>query len=246
MPEFASPLLRRPPNAKEKRAGAVILRHWRRFVTAKTHRDLAKMYGTLGSMAKPVGTLDEFMEHLLKGRVLVQANVYRPKSDVPVTAENFDHVVRADEPYDYADRPVGHFGFFYRKTKHELSLGQDRHVRSKEFKAKYPVEELNKGSRVLVRAYVRKDENFMQDQKKFLGELNDLMAARLLFVLDAKYSDNFERAIEDESNFFKDQPYSYGLHYNCLSFAQGALDRLQASTPNPPPSAWARFRSKFW
>lgn len=66
MPEFESGVLVRQPLAA-KRATLAIQRFWRRAVPAKTHRDLAKMYETLGSMATPVSTGKEYEQYLIKG-----------------------------------------------------------------------------------------------------------------------------------------------------------------------------------
>jgi hypothetical protein len=47
-----------------------------------------------------------------------------------------------------------------------------------------------------------------------------------LLVLHEEYSEHFERAFQQERFVFTRAPYSYGLHYNCNTFALNVLKRL--------------------
>jgi RHS repeat-associated protein len=219
---------RRAIIAKEKRqlneAANVIKRSWRRFATETVQHDLDTMRAMIGSMGEPVKSADEFFDHLpLGSRVLLTANTDR------------------DDP-----RRV-HFTFYYHDRIHELSMAPDDYVMHP-IKAKYPtwkrVDIEGEEKVVTFRAYIDSagpHSNFASDKKsRVRGKLQHLVAKGAVFMLDEMYSKHFKLALEDEEDYFVGQPYSYGVHYNCLRFSVNLMKRMHHLAHTPPPSWWTR------
>ena len=163
-------------------------------------RAVGTMNTLLRSMGHSVESLDEFFDHFSSGRVVVQANG---------TPE---------------DPTKGHAAFFYKNGIYELKVGPDQYLENVRHKARYPYEKgAGEGVVVKYRAFIEKTE-----PKTFsrCAQTTHLIEKGRLFVLDDQYSRYFERAFEKERSNFVKMPYSYGVHYNCNTFALFTIKRL--------------------
>jgi hypothetical protein len=154
----------------------------------------------LRAIGRPVESLDEFFHHFSSDRVIVQANGMRE------------------------DPTKGHAAFFHKGGIYELRAGPDEFVRNAEFKARYPFYKASAGQvGIKYRSFIEKaqPETFSR-----VAQISHLIEKGRVFVLGEEYSSYFERAFEGERSNFVRMPYSYGVHYNCNTFALFTIKRM--------------------
>lgn len=69
------------------------------------------------------------------------------------------------------------------------------------------------------------DQGFNIDAQ-FVGRMGHLAGKGVLFHLNAEFRPFFPQAVNDEAHRFSQQPYGYGLSYNCNAFVHQVLRRL--------------------
>jgi hypothetical protein len=163
-------------------------------------RAVDTMNTLLRVMGRPVESLEEFFDHFCSGQVVVQAN------GTP------------DDP------TKGHAAFFYKQRIYELKMGPDEYLASTEYKARYPYYKASGGGMdVKYRSFVDVSESKAFSRS---AQINHLIDKKRIFVLNAEYSKYFEGAFQKERSNFVRMPYSYGIHYNCNTFALFTVKRM--------------------